>query len=35
MDQLEAVGIVGPSHGGKPRAVLVDAMGLESILSSL
>lgn len=35
MDQLEAVGIVGPSHGGKPRAVLVDAVGLESILGSL
>ncbi len=35
MDQLEAAGIVGPSTGGKPRSVLVDAMGLESILSQL
>lgn len=35
MDQLEAAGIVGPSHGGKPRAVLVDSVGLESILSSI
>lgn len=34
MDQLEAAGIVGPSHGGKPRSVLVDAMTLESILNS-
>ena len=33
MDQLEAAGIVGPSHGGKPRAVLVDAVTLESILN--
>lgn len=35
MDQLEAAGIVGPSHGGKPRNVLVDAMSIESMLSSL
>lgn len=35
MDQLEAVGIVGASQGGKPRAVLVDAVTLESILESL
>ncbi len=34
MDQLEAAGIVGPSQGGKPRAVLVDQVGLESILNS-
>lgn len=34
MDQMEAAGIVGPSQGGKPRAVLVDPAGLESILSS-
>jgi len=34
MDQLEAAGIVGPSHGGKPRSVLVDAIALESILNS-
>lgn len=33
MDQLEAAGIVGPAHGGKPRSVLVDAMTLESILN--
>lgn len=35
MDQLEQFGIVGPSHGGKPRAVLVDAIGLEDILTSI
>ncbi len=33
MDQLEAAGIVGPAHGGKPRSVLVDAITLESILN--
>lgn len=33
MDQLEAAGIVGPAHGGKPRSVLVDAVTLESILN--
>lgn len=33
MDQLEAAGIVGPAHGGKPRAVLVDPISLESILN--
>jgi len=33
MDQLEEAGIVGPAQGGKPRAVLVDPMTLESILS--
>lgn len=32
MDQLEAAGIVGPAHGGKPRSVLVDSVTLESIL---
>jgi len=32
MDQLEAAGIVGPSQGGKPRNVLVDAIQLGSIL---
>lgn len=35
MDQLEAIGIVGPASGGKPRAVLVDNAELENILSSL
>lgn len=34
MDQLEAAGIVGPAHGGKPRSVLVDPITLESILGS-
>lgn len=34
MDQLEAAGIVGPSQGGKPRAVLVDQITLESILGN-
>ncbi|MDE6299670.1 MAG: DNA translocase FtsK, partial [Muribaculaceae bacterium] len=33
MDQLEAAGIVGPAHGGKPRSVLVDPVTLESILN--
>jgi S-DNA-T family DNA segregation ATPase FtsK/SpoIIIE len=33
MDQLEAAGIVGPTSGGKPRAVLVDSTQLEQILS--
>lgn len=33
MDQLEAAGIVGPAHGGKPRSVLVDAIMLESMLN--
>lgn len=35
MDQLCDAGIVGPAQGGKPRSVLVDAIGLESILNSL
>lgn len=34
MDQLEAAGIVGPANGGKPRAVLVDPITLESILNA-
>ncbi len=34
MDQLQALGIVGPATGGKPRDVLVDAITLESILAS-
>lgn len=32
MDQMEAAGIVGPAQGAKPRAVLMDAVTLESIL---
>lgn len=35
MDQLERAGIVGPSQGGKPRSILVDPIGLESLLNSL
>lgn len=35
MDQLEAAGIVGPADGQKPRTVLVDSIGLESLLRSL
>ncbi len=35
MDQLEAMGVVGPASGGKPRAVLVDNAELERILDSL
>lgn len=35
MDQLERMGVVGPSHGGKPREVRVDPMALESILESV
>ncbi|MDE7180472.1 MAG: DNA translocase FtsK, partial [Muribaculaceae bacterium] len=35
MDQLERAGIVGPSQGGKPRAVLMTPMDLEEYLSSL
>lgn len=34
MDELEAAGIIGPSQGGKPRAVLVDEGSLERILNS-
>lgn len=32
MDQMEAAGIVGPAHGGKPRQVLMDSIQLEHIL---
>lgn len=35
MDQLESAQIVGPSQGGKPRAVLVDPAELENILASI
>ena len=34
MDQMEAVGIVGPAQGGKPRQVLVDYIQLEQILNN-
>lgn len=34
MDQLEAAGIVGPNQGSKPRAVLIDIIGLEHYLTS-
>lgn len=35
MDQLEALGIVGPATGGKPRAVLMESGPLEDLLSTL
>ncbi|MDE5840874.1 MAG: DNA translocase FtsK, partial [Muribaculaceae bacterium] len=35
MDQLEALGVVGPATGGKPRTVLMDPMSLEDLLSTL
>lgn len=35
MDQLEAKGIVGPAHGGKPRNVLIDPMSLDDILANI
>ncbi|MCH5224342.1 MAG: DNA translocase FtsK [Muribaculaceae bacterium] len=35
MDQLEAAGIVGPAQGGKPRAVLMDPIALDSLLETL
>lgn len=35
MDQLEALGVVGPATGGKPRNVLMDAMSLEDLLDTL
>lgn len=35
MDQMEAAGIVGPSIGGKPRAVLMDPAALENLLASM
>lgn len=34
MDQLEDMGVVGPSHGGKPRSILVDPGSLETILQA-
>lgn len=33
MDQLEVMGVVGPSQGGKARSVLVDSPTLEAILA--
>ncbi|MDE6380886.1 MAG: DNA translocase FtsK [Muribaculaceae bacterium] len=35
MDQLEALGVVGPATGGKPRNVLMDPMSLEDLLDTL
>lgn len=35
MDQLEKAGIVGPAQGSKPRSVLMDLMGVESLLESM
>ncbi|MDE6740944.1 MAG: DNA translocase FtsK, partial [Muribaculaceae bacterium] len=35
MDQLEALGVVGPATGGKPRNVLIDPMSLEDLLDTL
>ncbi|MBD5176507.1 MAG: DNA translocase FtsK [Bacteroidales bacterium] len=35
MDQLEHYGVVGPSMGGKPRQVLMDAYGLQELLRTL
>lgn len=34
MDQMEAAGIVGPACGAKPRAILVDSIGLEDIINN-
>lgn len=35
MDQLEALGVVGPATGGKPRNVLIEPMALEDLLDTL
>ena len=35
MDQMESMGIVGPTQGGKPRTVLMDPSTLEDLLSTL
>lgn len=35
MDQLEALGVVGASTGGKPRAVLMDAGAFEDLVLTL
>lgn len=35
MDQLEMAGVVGPTQGGKPRAVLMDMYSFERLLESL
>ena len=34
MDQLEMAGVVGPTQGGKPRAVLVDMYSFERFLEN-
>lgn len=34
MDQLEMAGVVGPTQGGKPRAVLMDMYSFERLLES-
>ena len=35
MDKLEALGVVGPATGGKPRNVLIEPMELEDLLATL
>lgn len=35
IDQLEAAGVVGPSSGSKPRAVLMDGLQLDRLLESM
>ncbi|MDE5607663.1 MAG: DNA translocase FtsK [Muribaculaceae bacterium] len=34
MDQLEAAGIVGPTQGSKPRALLIDLMQLDQMIGT-
>ncbi len=34
MDQLEMAGVVGPTQGGKPRAVLMDSYSFERYLEA-
>lgn len=35
MDQLEALGVIGPALGGRPRTVLIEPMVLEDLLDTL